>query len=225
VYVTEPDERRLRRITPQGTVSTLASGDAAFRYPYGVAVDEHGNVYVADRDGHRIQKVTPQGMVTTLAGNGMAGYRDGPGASAQFRRPHDVAVGRDANVYVADTDNERIRRITPDGVVSTLAGGDEDGHVDGLGEAARFASPLGIAAGPAGALYVSDWQNFLVRRVTQAGRVTTIAGSGEQGFADGPAGLARFGQPEGITVDAGGTVYVADSENNRVRKFTPNASP
>ena len=227
VYVADTYNRRIRKITPEGVATTLAgsgtygfadgTGAAAqFGNPRGVAVDPSGTVYVADSGNHRIRKITPAGVVTTLAGSGVAGFADGSGTAAQFYNPYGVAVDPSGTVYVADWYNRRIRKITPEGVVTTLAGS-ISGYADGAGEAAQFDSPIGVAVDASGTVYVADSNH--IRKITPAGVVTTMAGS-TRGLADGTGSAAQFYAPRGVTVDSSGTVYVADTGNNRVRKIT-----
>ena len=218
------------------TVSTLAgSGSygysdgigiaARFDEPFDVAIDKAGNLYVADADNHRIRKVTPKGEVSTLAGSGRSGHADGVGGAAQFRNPWGITIDAAGNLYVADAGNHRIRKVTPKGEVSTLAGGGRDydspDYVDGVGSAARFLLPSGIAIDRVGNLYVADTGNNRIRKVTPKGEVSTLAGSDHQGYADGIGNAAQFNSPLGIAIDAAGNLYVADTENQRIRKVTP----
>jgi sugar lactone lactonase YvrE len=164
--------------------------------------------------------------VTTLAGpleaGYAAGYADGPAAEARFQGPRSVAVDGAGNLYVADTGNHCIRVISPAGQVTTLAGAPEPGYVDGQGAQARFSFPAGVAVDAEGNLYVADTANHRIRMITPDGAVTTLAGSGEPGYADGPAGEAQFRAPEGVAVDADGNLIVADTGNHRIRKITVN---
>ncbi|MDR0181686.1 virginiamycin B lyase family protein [Lysobacter arvi] len=179
------DNNRIRRIAADGTVSTFAGSiegfvdgvgaAAAFDTPSGLAFDRDGNLYVADTGNHAIRRITPQGTVTTLAGDGTPGFVDGPGAHARFDGPTGVAVGPDGRVYVADTYNDRIRVISRDGVVSTLAGGDRPGDVDGPGEQARFDTPTAVAVDAMNRVHVADLRNNAIRRITPTGEVTTLA--------------------------------------------------
>ncbi len=232
VYVADCGNHRIRKITSAGTVSTLAGSGAsgsddgagsaaAFCSPSGVAVDGAGNVYVADTGNHRIRAVTPAGFVTTLAGSGVSGFADGPGASARFSGPSGVAVDGAGNVYVGDSDNHRIRKVTPAGAVTTLAGTNSPGFADGSGTEARLYNPSGVAVDGAGNVVVADSGNSRIRTVTPAGAVTTLAGSGVSGFADGSGASTRFSAPSGVAADGAGNVYVGDSGNNRVRKIGP----
>ena len=235
VYVADTNSSTIRKITPAGVVSTLAgfadigsadgsAAEAQFSSPQGVSTDSAGNVYVADTYNHTIRKITPVGMVSTLAGTaGVAGSADGSGSAARFNYPCGVATDSAGNVYVADTVNFTIRKITPAGVVSTLAGtAGVPGAANGSGAAARFASPMGVATDKAGNVYVADAGGPTIRKITRAGVVSTFAGSGATyGSTDGTGASAQFDQPHGVATDSAGNVYVADTENNTIRKVTP----
>ena len=189
-----------------------------------MAVDAAGNVYVADTGNDTIRKITPAGVVTTLAGTaGQAGSADGTGTAARFNEPDGVAVDAAGNVYVADTNNDTIRKITPAGVVTTLAGtAGQAGSADGTGAAAQFNAPEGVAVDGAGNVYVADTGNDTIRKITPAGVVTTLAGTaGQVGSADGTGSAARFNDPDGVAVDGAGNVYVADTINDTIREITP----
>jgi len=158
---------------------------------------------------------------TTLAGSGVAGFADGTGGAARFRAPEGVAMDAAGNTYVADTQNHRIRKITTGGAVSTLAGSGVQGWTDGPGYQARFTEPAGIAVDAAGTVYVADRGSHTVRKITPAGYVSTLSGSGQAGSANGVGQIARFDRPTGIAVDSGGTVYVSEPAQNRIRKILP----
>jgi sugar lactone lactonase YvrE len=236
LYVADTGNQVIRKIAPDGVVSTLAGmagvsgsadglGDQArFQAPFGLAVDREGNVYVADTINNTIRKIFPDGVVQTLAGRaGQAGDDDGVGDAARFRNPWGVAVDPWGNVFVADMSNDAIRKISPTGRVTTLAGlAGSSGQMDGAGGRARFNRPFGVAVDPRGNLYVSDSGNQAIRRITPEGEVVTLAGRpGQAGYADGSRSDARFNDPEGLAVDASGNLYVADTGNNLVRKITP----
>ncbi len=236
VYVADTQNDTIRVVTPGGVVTTLAgqagvagSADgtgtgAQFDQPGGVAVDGAGNVYVADSTNQTIRKVTPGGVVTTLAGQaGVSGSADGTGSAAQFNYPGGVAVDGWGNVYVADTQNSTIRKITPGGVVTTLAGkAGVHGVANGTGSAARFWGPVGVAVDDAGNVFVADTFNNTIRKVTPGGVVTTLAGlAPNSGSTDGTGSAARFNNPDGVAVDASANVYVADTWNHTIRKITP----
>lgn len=219
------------------TVTTLAGstkdgyadgmGTAAlFMNTVDLAVDQQGNVYVTDGSDNRIRKVTPAGVVSTLAGSGIMGQFDGAGSTAQFSGPAGIAVDAQGLVYVADSNNNLIRVITPAGVVSTLTGRAGQGLQDGPVASAKFSHPNYLAFDQQGNLYVSESRNNRIRKITPQGMVSTLAGGeagvpAPQGYVDGPAGSARFAGPEGIALDKQGNVYVADVNNNRIRKVTP----
>jgi hypothetical protein len=236
VFVADSGNNTIRKITPTGVVTTLAgtagitgstdgTGTAArFWVPQGLATDSSGNVYVADSSNNTIRKITPTGMVTTLAGTaGVIGSADGTGAAASFDNPDGIATDSVGNVYVGDTLNSTIRKITPAGLVTTLAGTPGvTGSADGTGAAARFDTPDGVATDDAGNVYVGDVNGHTIRKITPAGIVTTLAGTaGVTGSADGTGAAARFYSPSGVATDSAGNVYVADQVNNTIRKITP----
>jgi sugar lactone lactonase YvrE len=206
-------------ITPGGVVSTLAGGAgwgsvdgpstlARFGGPTGIAVDRSGNVYVADTSNNTIRKIT-SGFVSTLAGSaGVSGSADGAGSNASFSGPTGLTTDSTGNIYVADTWNHTIRKISPSGLVSTLAGSaGNPGRADGMGAEARFTGPAGLTADAAGNIYVADFSNSTIRKVTPAGAVTTIIGvAGRSGFTPGTLpGVLAF--PRAIAI-RGTTLYV-----------------
>ena len=218
VYVSD-NTVLIRKITPDGAASTLAGG---FGTAMGVATDSAGNVYVAEYGSHVISKITPSGVVSTLAGTiGSPGSTDGVGSKARFNNPRGLATDSLDNVYVADGSNSTIRKITPAGVVSTLAGAaGVPGFADGTGVWARFDRPSGVCVDSLGNVYVAEIGNHTIRRVTPDGTVSTVAGSaGEPGSADGVGAEARFRYPQSVTIDYRGNLYVGDYENYSVRKI------
>jgi len=202
---------------------TNLAGDGsplAFSDPFGVAIAADGTIYVADAgESNRIRKISPDGNVTTLAGGG-EGFADGAGASASFNTPSALALGTDGNLYVADTGNNRIRKITPEGVVSTIAGDGTAGYVDGPAAKAQFNGPIGLAVSGGGDIYVADTYNDVIRMITTEGQVTTIAGGGTPGYADGEQKVALFDTPSGIIVVEDRSLIVADTGNHCLRKVT-----
>ncbi len=251
VYVADAGNNTIRKVTPVGTnwVATTLAGSAGnagsadgtnsaaqFNNPIGVAVDGSGNLYVGDAYNNTIRKVTPVGtnwVVTTLAGSpGNSGSADGTGTNALFNYPWGVKVDSAGNVYVADANNNTIRKVTPAGLVTTLAGATQFnpagrglyGGADGTGSAAQFWYPEGLAIDRAGNLYVGDDGNWTIRKVTPVGTnwvVTTLAGTAAYGSTDGTGSAARFNQPQGLALDSAGNAYVGDSMNYTVRKVTP----
>ena len=232
----------IRPITPFGkspraeSVSTLAgsagvsgtndgAGSAArFNQPQGLAVDTNGMIYVADTGNSTIRKITPAGVVTTLAGSaGNSGSANGTGASAQFYEPEGIAVnGAGTLIYVADTWNHTIRQVTAAGVVTTFAGSAGSfGSANGTGAGAQFYQPEGLAVDGAGNVYVGDTGNQMIRLISSAGVVTTLAGSTNCGTANGTGTNAAFWNPQGIALDSATNLYVADSFNNTIRLVTP----
>jgi streptogramin lyase len=230
VYVADAGNNQIRMITPAGMVSKFAgtgiagaangTDTATFNSPLGVAVDGGGNLYVADYGNNLIRKISAAGVVTTLAGSGVAGAVNGVDTAATFNLPESVAVDAAGNVYVADNGNNLIRKITPAGVVSTLAGSGTAGSANGTGIAASFNSPFGVAVDAAGNVYVADSGNNQIRKITPGGVVTTFAGSGARGASNGTGTASSFNTPSGVAVDANGNVYVADENNNQIRKIT-----
>ena len=195
---------------------------ARFSDPFGVAAAADGTIYVSDAgDAQRVRRIAMDGTVTTVAGGGGHGHVDGPAASARFNTPSGLAIGPDGTLYVADTGNNAIRRIAPDGMISTIAGDGTPGYQDGAGAAARFNGPIGLAVDASGRVVVADTYNDRIRAVLPDGTVTTIAGSGRAGAVDGPLHAAQFHTPCGVAIDRAGTVYVADTGNGAVRMISP----
>lgn len=239
IYVSELGGHVIRRVTAAGVVTTLAGlpyvpGDtngtgtaARFQEPAGLAVDSTGNVFVADFGNHLIRRVTPAGVVSTFAGSsGLTGSTNGVGPAARFWGPYGLAIDTTNQVFVADFYNQTIRRITTSGSVSTFAGAaGQVGAIDSSGSSARFFYPAALAVDAAGSIYVADYANHLVRRISSAGVVRTLAGSpgaAGAGAVDGLANAARFRNPRGIAVEpSGARVYLADTENNAVRTVEP----
>jgi sugar lactone lactonase YvrE len=236
VYFADKMVSVIRKVTPAGAVttwvgtpqaggSTDGAGNAArFFIPGGLAIDSPGNVYVAEWVTHIIRKITPAGVVTTLAGlANTPGSADGVGSDARFFQPMNLAVDQAGNVIVGDSGNCTVRKITPNGIVTTIAGQPGvRGSADGTGSAARFDYPSGIAVDSAGNIYVSDQGNNTLRKITSAGVVTTLAGSvGAAGSTDGVGSAARFRSLCGLATDAAGNIYGADTQDNTIRKITP----
>jgi gliding motility-associated-like protein len=232
VYVADRDNNLIRVISPNGVVTTFAGNGASgftngigtiasFHQPNGVAIDDLGNIYVADATNNAIRKITPGRIVTTLAGNGTQGATNGTSTAATFYYPYGLTVDVAGNIYVGDTNNNLIRKIDAAGTVTTFAGNGVGALVNGTGTAASFYHPGAIAFDVAGNIYVADGQNYVIRKITPAGVVTTYAGSGSIGSINSPMLSASFNSPSGICFDAAGYMYVADITNNLIRKIDP----
>jgi len=230
LYVADANNHRIRKITPAGAVTTFAgigtqgfldhntAASAQFSSPSGVAFDASGNLFVVDRGNHRIRKITPEGVVTTFAGSGIGGFADGTGATAQFYYPNSAAFDASENLFVTDYYNHLIRKITPAGVVTTIAGSTK-GFADGVGTEAQFNNPRGIAFDASGNMYVADEYSYSIRIITPAGVVSTVAGDGNWGYTDGVGAEAKFRLPNGLTFDALGNLYVSEADGNKIRKI------
>ena len=237
LYISDAGNDRIRRVDASGTITTIAgtgesgySGDggpaagATLYYPYGVAVDNTGNLYIADRDNHRIRRVDASGTLTTIAGTGESGYSGdgGPAAGAWLYYPYGVAVGVSGNLYIADRDNHRIRRVDGAGTIITVAGTGESGFGGDGGPAveAQLVEPRGVAVDEADNLYIADTGNHRIRRVDASGTITTVAGIGGayDSGGSGPAAEAVLHYPQGVAVDGAGNLYIADTENHRIRR-------
>jgi serine/threonine-protein kinase len=229
IYVADYGNNRIRRVSSDGTVSTVAgsargfsdgTGAAAkFSGPGALAMTPGGHLLVGDFLNVRIRDVsTPDGAVTTLAGAGTTGAADGNGPTATFNGPTGIAVDAAGNAYVADRFNHCIRKVTPQGLVTTFAGSTTAGPSDGTGASASFDQPSGLAVNGGGDLYVADTNNSAIRKITTQGVVSTIAG-GITGYRDGTGRLAQFASPFGIAVDPAGNLFV--TESNRIRKIEP----
>jgi sugar lactone lactonase YvrE len=215
VYVADRYNNAIRKITPAGLVTTLATG---FNSPYSVVLDSSGNVYVADTMNHVIKKVTPSGVVTTFAGSGIGAggyygaFADGTGTNASFDYPTGVGIDSAGNLYVADAGNNRVRKITPSGVVTTLASG--------------LNLPFGVAVDSAGNVYVASFSGRIINKVTSLGVVTVLVGSGSSGSADGTGTNASFNRPRKVALNSTGSIlYLADDSNHNIRKITLGADP
>ena len=239
LYVADSGDSSIRKVSPQGQVTTLAGesgspgaadGSAAaarFEAPFGIAVDSSGNAYVVDTFSNTIRKITSAGAVSTLAGTaGTSGSADGTGPAAQFNKPSGIIVDGGGTLYVADTGNNTVRKITPSGAVTTLAGSaSSSGDADGSGAAARFNEPFGLALDSGGTLYVSDINNNTIRKITSSGMVTTYLGtSGLAGSLDGAGTAATFNQPGGLCFDTKGNLIITDTGNNTIRVASPSGT-
>lgn len=234
VYVADTHNSLIRKIASDGTVTTLVGrkqpakkdlSDSLQKLdnPYGIAVGKDGTVYFTDWAKDLVCKISPDGKLSEVAGDGAPGAVDGKGHAASFYLPEGIAVDDHNNLYVADCYNNTIRKIDANGVVTTLAGKAfkrNQGSKNGKGAAASFNHPCGIAVDQKGNVYVADVGNNKIRKITPDGVVSTFAGTGQRGLANGEAKAASFNRPFGVAVDRVGNVYVADYQNNLVRKIS-----
>jgi sugar lactone lactonase YvrE len=234
VYIADNGNHRVRKITADGKISTVAgTGTASFGgdggpataarlcNPYGVAVDSSGTLYISDRNNHRVRKVTADGKISTVAGTGTAGSAGdgGPAVSAQLASPEGVTLDSAGTLYIAGS--YRVRKVTADGKISTVAGtGTAGSSGDGGPATAARLNPLGLATDSSGTLYTADFDNHRVRKIAADAAISTVAGTGTAGFGGdgGPATAARLNLPIGVAVDSAGTLYITDLGNHRVRK-------
>ena len=215
-----------------GVVSTYAGNGTAgllngpgataeFNLPIDIVPDLQGNLFIAEQGSNVIRKLSFSGVVSTYAGDGKAGYKDGAAADAEFNNPEGLTIDNAGNLYVSDAQNNVIRKITPAGIVSTYAGTGASGYVDGLSSLAQFNGPIDVCADDSGYIYVSDFTNQYIRKISFDGIVSTIAGDGYFGFADGIGAAAQFNNPVSIKIDKEGNLIVADQSNSSIRKVTP----
>ena len=235
LYIADTENDRIRKVDAAGVITTVVGGrDDGWRLagPFGVAVDGAGNLYIADTFDNSILKVDAAGVITRVAGTGWRGFRgDGRAAvEAELNNPRGVAPDGLGNLYIADTENHRIRKVDAAGVITTVAGRGRIGEFGGDGgpaTAARLSRPFGVAVDGAGNLYIADEFNHRIRKVDAAGVISTVAGDGTQddGGDGGPAATAQLNNPAGVALDGAGNLYIADSDNNRIRRLTPPAMP
>lgn len=237
IYIADRNNNRIRKVDKDGIITTIAgngaagySGDngpataAQLQSPAGITLDGDGNLYIADSGNHRIRKVSPDGIITTIAGNGTAGFGgdNGSAIQAQLNTPQDVVIDNFGNIYIADTNSNRIRKIAPNGIITTIAGTGDYGYSgdDGPAQEALLAYPRGIGVGNTGNLFIADTYNNRIRRIDIGGTITSVAGNGTAGFdGEGIAATeASLSLPGDVAVDKEGNLYIADTQNNRIRR-------
>lgn len=230
LIVVDRSNHKIRKITPDGTVTTIAGAGAigaldgpgltaTFRYPDGAVVDSQGNVFISDQSNHKIRKLATDGLVSTFAGSGVAGFLDGTGTTAKFYYPAGMAIDANDNLYVADYSNHRIRKITPGGVVTTYAGLAFAGATDGNISVAQFNGPTGVGVDASGNVFIADYGNHKIRKISTLGDVSTVAGTGIAGAVDGSSTTASFYHPAIVAVDAHNNLFITDEGNNKIRKI------
>ena len=225
LYTLDVEDFRVRKISPSVMVTVVAGNgergftdgsvaDAEFGESTGIVADNQGNIYVSDNENKRIRKISAAGSVTTIAGNGKTAYVNGKGDKAEFFSPTGIVIDKQQNLFVADYNH--IRKITPDGTVSTFAGNDSVGYKDGQAMIARFTFINDLVMDASGNIYATD--DNRIRKISPQGDVSTIAGSAA-GYKDGDGASAQFNNPVGLGIDSKGNIYVADDDNNRIRKI------
>jgi len=241
LYIADFGNNVIRKVTSSGIISTIAgtgrvhgyigdggpATDALLNQPRGIAVDGSGNIYIADMGNHTVRKITSSGILIRVAGTiGMANYSGdgGPATAAELSFPEGLALDANGNLYIADEGNNRIRKVTPTGTISTVVGKGTAGYSGdgGAAIAAELSGPADVKVDGDGNLYIADDINNRIRKVTTAGTISTLAGCGlaPYGGDGGAAILAKIFSPSGIAIDANGNVYIADYGNNRIRKVS-----
>lgn len=234
-YVVDQSNSRIRKIDSLGNVTTIAGNSspghidgqgqsAKFYFPSDICIDFLGNLFITDTYNQCVRKIDTSGYVTTIAGNGVGGYTDGIGLSAQFKSPTGICVDKVGNIYVADTWNNCIRKINTAGVVSTFAGSVASGFLDGPAATSKFNQPSGICIDSLGNLYIVDQNNCSIRKIDTNSIVTTISGGPYCGFMDGPASNALFYFPERICCNQYGNLFVSDAYNYKIREIDTNGN-
>jgi len=233
LYVTDFGNHRIRKITPQGVITTFAGtsssepghndgigANARFWEPCGITTDAKDSFYVTDggADNGRIRRISMQAQVSSLADDGQ-GFVENPASREKWNNPRGIVRGEDGNLYVADSNNHRIRKISPEGQVLTLAGNGMPGSADGKAEEAQFHVPRGVAMDVAGNLYVADGANGRIRKVSPEGRVSTL--SDGQGFVENPGNVMPFRTPRSIAIDKTGILYVVEMDGHRIQQIAP----
>ncbi len=240
LYIADEQNNRVRMVDPEGIISTvMGTGHSAFQSrdrlavetnlvnAYGIATDKEDNLYVLSRGHSKIFKVGNDGIARRIVGTGQQGFEGdgGPAIDAKISFSNHLVVDSRGNLFIADTGNHRIRRVSPDGVITTIAGTGEMGFGgdDGPAVEARLAYPSAIAIDSQGNLYIADFNNHRIRKLSTDGIITSVAGTGESGYnGDGrPALKGQIGEPCGVAVDRRGYIYIGDQVNNRVRVVTP----
>ena len=236
LFIADEFNYRVRKVSPSGTITTVAgtgvygySGDggpatsAQIYFPHGIVLDGSGNLYFSDSYNHRIRKVSSSGIITTVAGTGTAGYSGdgGPATSAQLNTPHGVALDGSGNLYIGDYSNNRVRKVSPSGIITSVAGTGAAGYSGDGGPAtsAQLYYPDGVFMDGSGNIYIADESNHRVRKVSPSGIIATVAGNGTRGYSGdgGPPTNASFTFPSAVVLDGSGNLYIADSENHRIR--------
>lgn len=235
VMVVDRSNHVIRKIDSNRDVTTFAGtgavgmengnvATATFKFPDAAVTDSNGTIFITDQSNHIIRKITPEGIVSTYAGTGSIGSNDGDGATASFYYPAGIAVDSDNNLYIADFGNHKVRKITPDGTVSTFAGTGVAGAQEGSALSATFNGLTGVAIDSENNLFVADYYNNKIRKIDALGNVSTFAGTGTPGSNDGLPTEATFNYPASISIDANDNLFLTDENNNKIRKISPDGS-
>jgi sugar lactone lactonase YvrE len=225
ILISDYGNGRIRKVSANGTISTVLASIAS---PFGITTDPSGSIYFIEYFGQRVRKISPNGTVSTIAGNGSFGFSgdNGPATQASLGFPADIALDSAGNLYIADTFNYRLRKVNPQGIITTIAGNGQFGLSGDGGPAvsAVLSQIQGVAVDSSGNIYVGDINFSRVRRINPQGVISTVAGSLSSGFSGdgGPAVNAVFDSIQGVAVDSAGNLYIADNQNDRVRKVSPN---
>jgi len=231
IYISDLRNNKIKKIDPIQEVVTVLAGsiagnmdgtgaEAMFRSPRLMAFDSNANIILSDQGNHQIKKITPEGIVTTIAGTGTVGFDNGLSTTATFSIPMGIAVDALDNIYVSDFNNHSIRKITVDGVVSTIAGTGIAGDVNENGVLAQFNNPVDLDIDADGNIFVVDYRNHKIKKISPDGTVTTVVGSGIVGDVDGPVNEAQFNLPQDVLIATDGTIYIADTINYKIKKVT-----
>jgi sugar lactone lactonase YvrE len=235
LYIADSRNNRIRKVNSFGVVTTIAGSEivgnnngigsnATFNFPTDLDIDTIGNIFIADRGNNCIRKIDPMGIVSIYSGSGEYGYSNGVGNSVSFRGPNGIDIDREGNIFVADAGNHCIRKITPSGFVTTLAGSGSSGFNNGIGTSATFEFPNDVVVDNQGNVFVADAGNHCIRKITSEGLVTTYSGNGSGAFQDGIGPNAYFNYPRSLAIDNTGNLFVADSYNNKIRKISLNGA-
>lgn len=236
IIFTDANNHRIRKASKNGYTRHLTGIDhevmgksfsdgnsrqARLNFPSAIARHPNGLIYIADTNNHRIRVMNAAGDVSTIVGTGMPGFHDGNPVVAQFDRPRGIAIAQNGTIYIADSVNHRIRKISEDGRVSTIAGNGSPGFVNGKQNQSQLNFPTALAFSAQGDLLIADTFNHSIRKLSSNGELSTLAGNGQEGFKDGAPESAEFRYPRGLAVGKKGELYIADTNNNRIRELTP----
>ncbi|MBQ4818950.1 IPT/TIG domain-containing protein [Aquimarina sp. MMG016] len=231
IYISDFRNNKIKKIDSDLTSVSILAGstvgnmvgtgtEAMFKNPRLIVFDTDENIIVSDQGNNQIKKITPEGTVTTIAGTGVAGFDNGLSSVATFRNPMGIVVDNQNNIFVSDFSNNSIRKIQTDGQVITIAGSGAAGDVNGVGTTAQFNNPVDISLDSEGNIYVADYRNHKIKKISPDGTVTTVAGSGIAGDIDGTVNESQFNLPQDVLIASDGTIYIADTINHKIKKIS-----